>query len=113
MFSRIYSTINEAHGTLKCLAHFQEELGEVSEMIRFAIAPESPMPKTECDRKLRQELADLFAWYCGVINRASVEVEGTLKEVYGDGCPECHARQCVCDPYHVHSKVRLSGRSKT
>jgi NTP pyrophosphatase (non-canonical NTP hydrolase) len=110
MFYRIYGPMNEVVGEAKCLAAFLEELGELSEMIRFNYAPDAPLAKKEIQRRLEQELSDMFAWYCGVCNFKRVEIDAIMKDVYQAMCPECNKSPCECHPDHAHAKVRLSAK---
>lgn len=111
MFDRIYGPMNRIVGEAKCLASFQEELGELAEIIRFHLSPDSTVPKEEVDRRLREEFADMFAWYCGVCSFRNIEIDGAMKQIYQSICPECANNPCKCHPYHVHGKVRLGERT--
>lgn len=112
MFNRIYGNVNRMLGTDKSVLHFLEELGEVSEAVRFAIAPDSPFDKLVSQQMVKDELADLFAWFCGLVNLKAIEVDHFMMRTYSDSCPECLTKPCKCDPYHVHSRIRLGGKGK-
>ncbi len=110
MFKRIYSTMNRTLGAEKCVLHFLEELGEVSEAIRYKIAPDSPYPAEKIDVMLRNELSDLFAWFIGLTNMKRMEIDAYMRDIYEYSCPECGKSPCTCHPYHVHPQVRLGGK---
>lgn len=114
MYFRIYGRINKESGSLKMLGHFMEELGEVSEIIRFWVVPDVKLAewKVEITRdninlQLRQELADLFAWFCGMAAELGVELDADMKQIYLENCPVCFSMPCDCDPNRVHTKLRL------
>lgn len=117
MYSRIYEGINKTTGKMGMLSHFLEELGELSEIIRFSIVSDENLKKwditlsrSEIELNLTQELSDLFSWFCGLSNILGVEIDYFMKENYGVICPECVDKPCKCDPYYVHKKLRLGSK---
>lgn len=117
MFGRIYEDINNNSGKMKMIGHFLEELGEVCEIIRFSIVNEDklktwaiPFSKNEINLLVKQEFSDLFAWYCGLAHKMSIDIDSEMKDIYGSLCPECSKQVCVCDPNKVHKKLRLGAK---
>lgn len=117
MFGRIYEDINNNSGKMKMIGHFLEELGEVCEIIRFSMVPNDklitwkiPFSRDEIDLLVKQEFSDLFAWYCGLVNKMSVDIDSDMKIIYGSLCPECSQQICNCDPTKVHKKLRLGAK---
>jgi len=117
MYSRIYGQINKNTGKMKMLSHFLEELGELSEIIRFNIVAEEDLvkwnvalSKSEIKQNLDQEISDLFSWFCGLADILGVEIDYFMKGNYGAVCPECASKPCDCDPYYVHKKLRLGSK---
>ncbi|HEX8322288.1 MAG TPA: hypothetical protein VF595_00120, partial [Tepidisphaeraceae bacterium] len=101
MFGKIYLTINQVAAADKCVLHFLEELGEVSEAVRYKLAPESKYTPAEIKVMLQNELADLFAWFIAVTNLERVEIDAYMQDIYEYVCPECGKSPCDCHPYHV------------
>jgi NTP pyrophosphatase (non-canonical NTP hydrolase) len=112
MFHGIYGPINDLVGEPKCLLAFFEELGEISEMIRFLQAPDSPLNKDIIQQRLSDEFADLFAWYSTVCAFRNLDIDVLMWDIYKEACNECNQIPCTCDPHHAHPKVRLSSSLK-
>jgi len=117
MFSRIYKGINKETGRMKMIAHFMEELGEVCEAVRFHLVHDADLKtwkvelsRAEIETLLRQELSDLFAWFCGLTYQMGIELDAYMKEIYQATCPVCIGTHCTCSPYRVHSKLRLGAK---
>lgn len=119
MFGNIYGNFNAEAGSLKMLGHFFEELGEVCEATRFHLTSDDDLKnwkvelsRRDIDRLLRQELADIFAWLCGLSFGMGVELDADMKDIYQTGCPVCIRDECICEPNRVHSKLRLGSKSR-
>lgn len=114
MFNKIYGNVNEKIGEEDLLFHLLEELGEVCEIVRhYTITDEKleewsdQVTPDDIETRLRQEISDLFAWYCGLSNIMGVQVDHRMKMTYEESCPQCNKKPCSCDPYRIHEKVRL------
>lgn len=119
LFGRIYGTINKEATPMKMLSHFMEELGEVCEIVRFHLVTDAQLAewkvgitRAEINTHLREELADLFAWFCGLSFELGIDVDSEMKDIYQAACPECLGSPCVCSPYRVHRKLRLGAKRK-
>ena len=117
MFSKVYNQINKNTGTMKMVGHFMEELGEVCEIVRFHLAKDDNLAKwkvtltrEQIELLLRQELADLFAWYCGLAYALGVEIDADMKDIYQALCPECMKSVCECSADRVHTHLRLGAK---
>lgn len=117
MFAHIYHDINKNTGRLQMLGHFMEELGEVCEIIRFHLTLDEDLERwnvtlsrTDIEKLLPQEFADLFAWLCGLANSMGIEIDAFMKDIYQPNCPECAKPVCECPPYHVHNALRLGAK---
>lgn len=102
---------------MKMIGHFMEELGEVCEAIRFHLVSDDDLKawkvelsRSEIETLLRQELSDLFAWFCGLTYHMGIELDAYMKEIYQAACPVCIGIQCTCSPYRVHRKLRLGAK---
>ena len=114
MFNKIYGEVNESVGKEDLLFHLLEELGEVCEIIRhYTISNENleewseEVTSEDVEVRLKQELSDLFAWYCGISNILGVQIDHRMKMTYEETCPQCNQNPCECNPYRVHRKIRL------
>lgn len=63
---------------------FVEEVGELSEALRFGTR-----------RQLEAEFADVFAWLATLANLAGVDLEKAVRK-YAKGCPGCRRIPCAC-----------------
>lgn len=63
---------------------FVEEVGELSEALRFGSKEE-----------LAAEFADCFAWLTTLANLSGIDLEQAIDK-YRAGCPGCHAIPCAC-----------------
>lgn len=114
MFNKIYGNINRSVGERDLLFHLLEELGEVCEMIRHYMIKDQDLEdwSDEINSEninviLSQEIADLFAWYCGIADVLGVQVDHRMKMTYEESCPVCYSNPCECSPYRIHSSRRL------
>ncbi len=71
-----------AHATALWLA---SELGEFID----ALIKEDEM-------RLKEEAADVLAWFFSLCNLLGVNVEEAFVERYGAGCPRCCRTLCTC-----------------
>jgi len=65
---------------------FMEEVGELSGALRSGT-----------DEEKAAEFADVLAWLATLANLTGVNLEAALTAKYGDGCPGCRERPCVCE----------------
>jgi NTP pyrophosphatase (non-canonical NTP hydrolase) len=65
---------------------FMEEVGELSGALRSG-----------SDAEKAAEFADVLAWLATLANLTGVNLEAALATKYGDGCPGCRQRPCVCE----------------
>jgi NTP pyrophosphatase (non-canonical NTP hydrolase) len=65
---------------------FMEEVGELSGALRSGT-----------DEEKAAEFADVLAWLATLANLTGVNLEAALMAKYGDGCPGCRKRPCVCE----------------
>lgn len=63
---------------------FVEEVGELSEALRFGTR-----------EQIEGEFADCLAWLTTLANVAEVDLEQATAK-YRDGCPACRAIPCTC-----------------
>ena len=119
MFNRIYAqrstaangleTREQARSSLqRYAARFVEELGEVSEAMRLEyFYPEH----------LRNELADVFAWTCGIANilplafgvREPLFLADLVWGAYPNRCPHCEHGVCTCRLEPVREAISQAG----
>ncbi|MFA5013725.1 MAG: hypothetical protein WC520_04180 [Candidatus Paceibacterota bacterium] len=85
MFFDIYGRINKMIGVEKTFYHFIEELGESSKEFRL-----------KENKKLREELADSFAWFIAVCNNLKIDFEDELLKAYPGVCSHCREEKCRC-----------------
>jgi len=114
MFNKIYGDVNRSVDERDLLFHLLEELGEVCEMIRHHMVKHQGLEdwsdeinSNNINILLNQEVADLFAWYCGIADVLGVQVDHRMKMTYEESCPVCHSNPCECNPYRVHKKRRI------
>ena len=72
MFGRIYGKVNKLVWKEMVWYHFEEEVGEVSDAYNFQLGPE----------RLRDELADAFAWLLSFCNRMEINMARLIAAKY-------------------------------
>lgn len=86
-----------------------EEIGELSIAIEMYFSDEGQRYRAERVSDIQDEIADNFAWICGlwgvfhhvtVGNRKKradyVSFSETFESLYKSGCPDCHGAVCKC-----------------
>jgi NTP pyrophosphatase (non-canonical NTP hydrolase) len=81
----IYDAKDRRRGVEGTYMWFMEEVGELSAALRSGT-----------DAEKAAEFADVLAWLATLANLAGIDLEKALLAKYGDGCPGCHRRPCVC-----------------
>ena len=81
----IYDAKDRKRGVEGTYMWFMEEVGELSAALRSG-----------SDAEKAAEFADVLAWLATLANLAGVDLETALLAKYGDGCPGCRRRPCVC-----------------
>jgi len=84
-FRDIYISRDAARGAELTFLWFVSEVGEVADALK-----ERDM------RQLRVELADVLAWLLSFCNVVGVDLEESVMERYGKGCPKCGLSPCRC-----------------
>ncbi|OGZ95334.1 MAG: hypothetical protein A3H69_01115 [Candidatus Sungbacteria bacterium RIFCSPLOWO2_02_FULL_47_9] len=84
MFDRIYGPVNKVKSKVAVLCHLAEEVGEVGKDYR-----------TKNREGLEAEVADTFAWLCGLSARLAVDLEDLVWKSYPGVCNSCHKDVCV------------------
>ncbi len=87
VLQRIYGKSNQEQGRSRVFNHLNEELGELTAAI------------LDGDEKgLREEIADLFAWWIGYASLQEVmSMSHLLYQFYPDACSRCNQRPCPSD----------------
>ena len=85
MFWRIYGDINKVQTISQIGLHLLEEVLEVSRVLLSLYVDE-----------IGDELADVFAWMCGLANRCNINLEDITWQIYQNGCPFCQKQHCEC-----------------
>ena len=81
---KTYHHRDSKRGLPKDFMWFVEEVGELSEALRFGTRAE-----------MASEFADCFAWLTSLANLADVDMEQAI-EKYQAGCPSCTKSPCRC-----------------
>jgi len=82
---RTYIERDAERGLARNFMWFVEEVGEFAQALRKGT-----------DKTLRDEAADVFAWFLSVLVQAGVDLEDAFSARYGKGCPVCGAIPCRC-----------------
>lgn len=85
MFARIYGPVNRVKSIVAVVCHLAEEVGEVGEAYRLGNKEE-----------MREEIADVFAWLCGVATRLGANLEVAAWDAYPGVCNTCGEKVCAC-----------------
>ena len=65
-----------------------EEIGELASILHMDILDKN---------KIKEEIADIFAWICSLANLLDIKVEEAVKEKYPGKCIKCSSNPCRCD----------------
>jgi NTP pyrophosphatase (non-canonical NTP hydrolase) len=84
MFEKIYGKINKMIWLIQVWLHFHEELGEVSRDFRLG------------NSKMKEEIADVFAWIVAFANKMKINLEEIIWEQYPGRCDVCGKEKCIC-----------------
>ena len=84
-FNRIYGNVNKVTGRNKIWLHLLEEIGELSKAFRI-----------KKRRVIREELADVFAWFFSFSNRLGLDLEKIVSQTYPGRCDVCRKTKCRC-----------------
>lgn len=83
----IYIHHDEKRGLEKTFKWFLSEIYELEEAIQKG------------DRnEIMVEISDVLAWLLSVANLLQVDIEEEFTNRYGDNCPKCGHKPCIC-PY--------------
>ena len=82
---RTYIERDAKRGLARNFMWLVEEIGEFAQALRKG-----------SDEMLRNEAADVFAWFLSVLLQAGVDLEDAFLARYGKGCPVCGAIPCQC-----------------
>ena len=82
----IYGAKDQRRGIEGTYMWFMEEVGELAGALRSGAG-----------RDQAGEFADVLAWLATLANIAGVDLETVVQAKYGNGCPGCQRRPCVCD----------------
>ena len=81
----LFGAKDRRRGTAGNFMWFLEEVGELSAALRGETVAEQ-----------RLEFADVLAWLMSLANGAGVDLQASLCEKYGSGCPRCRLVPCTC-----------------
>ena len=85
LIEQIYGRRDGERGLAATYVWFLEEVGELTKAIR----------KKSIDQ-VREEVADVLAWFLTSASLVGVDVEDAFLEKYGRGCPACGRIPCAC-----------------
>lgn len=81
-----YYERDAGRGMAQTFMWFVEEVGELARALQNA-----DMAAMEI------EFADVLAWLATLASIAGVDLEAVAKARYGQGCPKCGRKPCVCE----------------
>jgi NTP pyrophosphatase (non-canonical NTP hydrolase) len=84
LIRKTYHARDKKRGLPKDFMWFVEEVGELSEALRFGTREE-----------LAAEFADCLAWLTTLANLSGIDLENAI-EKYRNGCPGCRKIPCAC-----------------
>jgi NTP pyrophosphatase (non-canonical NTP hydrolase) len=87
MILQMYGAKDAARGDAATFLWLTEEFGELATAVRAGRQAE-----------LAAEMADVLAWLATLANIRGINLEASILDKYGRGCPGCLQVPCVCDP---------------
>lgn len=82
----VYGLRDKARGLERTFSWLVSEVGELAEAFT----------KNQSIDRIGEEAADVMAWLLSFCNVASVDLENFFTSKYGDGCPRCRSKPCLC-----------------
>lgn len=89
MFARIYGPVNRIKSLVAVLCHLAEEVGEIGKDFRLGNRA-----------GLEAEIADTFAWLCGLATHLGVDLEELIWKSYPGACSSCGQEICRAQSAH-------------
>lgn len=86
LMAEIYLERDLKRGADKTLLWMMSEAGEVVDAFL----------KKDFEQ-LKNEASDLLAWLLSFCNVVGIDLESAFITKYGDGCPQCKKKSCVCE----------------
>ncbi len=104
-FAKSYLEKNTASGFENMLNRLVKEVMEIQELQMGLDLVEGEL--VDVEMAYAKEISDTLAWTISIANILDIDLEKSLVELYGKGCPACKKPQCVCGMY-----VKENGRMK-
>lgn len=99
----LYGKANEAGGVPRALNRLFEEVAEVGLLMRQADGFNDPLE--ELGRKIAREMTDVLAWTFTTSSLLKVDVQDSVRTLYGLGCPVCKHPECMCRSFERRPKT--------
>lgn len=105
---RVYGRKNRERGLDRAVYKLGDEIAEVMiNCLLISVRPSGVASSGKTEEKVLLELADVFAWMCGVATMLEVDLEMAFLAKYGRGCPNCGLTPCGCAlPEYVEGCTR-------
>ncbi|MEX2704859.1 MAG: MazG nucleotide pyrophosphohydrolase domain-containing protein [Candidatus Freyarchaeota archaeon] len=82
----LYFENDKKRGRLGNFVWLVSEIGELARVL-----------KAEDEEKIREEIADVFAWLASLANVLEIDLEEAVQRKYPGKCPRCGANPCECE----------------
>lgn len=82
----LYFENDKKRGSLGNFVWLVSEIGELARVLR-----------TEDLDKIREEIADVFAWLASLANVLNIDLEEAAQRKYPGKCPRCKDNPCKCE----------------
>ena len=85
LMDQLYGARDHKRGSSATFQWLVEEVGELAEALR----KHNP-------GKIREEIADVFAWLASLANIHSIYIDEAVQQKYPGHCPRCQKVPCQC-----------------
>lgn len=82
----LYFENDRKRGRLGNFVWLVSEIGELARVL-----------KTEDQDKMKEEIADIFAWLASLANVLNIDLEEAVQKKYPGKCPRCRNNPCTCE----------------
>lgn len=96
LMKTLYEAKDLDRGLDKTLLWFISEVGELAEIIAKNNIKSITDIDQENKKKLKNELADCFAWLLSISNLLQIDIQEAIIEKYPFNCPKCAKNPCAC-----------------
>ncbi len=91
---QLYFEQNSRYGFEHCALRLFSEIAEIIELEQSVAL--AGMNAHQIQLEYAKEIVDVFAWVIAIAGILQIDIENAVMSVYGQGCPVCSKKPCMC-----------------